>query len=504
MVLITAPVSRPCEPPAGLAKLSGILKDHGVEHLVIDANLECLLHLITSGEPLHAQDTWTRRSARHVEKNLRSLRDGTAFGNMGAYIKAVTELNRILEVRSKSHGVHVSLNNFTHMRRSPVKSADLLHAAEHPEDNVFYPYFLKRLQALLEEHAPGYLGFSLNYLSQVLTTFAMIGQAKILSPGTKILLGGGLVTSWMRGPMKTNTFAGLVDEIVDGPGEDRLLSLFRGETPSRISLPEYGGFQTRDYLSPGSIIPLSTSTGCYWGRCSFCPEKSENTRYCPVPGGAVVSLVRHVLKKHSPALVHFCDNALSPSIIASLAREELPSPWYGFAKIIPELADPDLCSSLKRSGCVMLQLGLESGDQGVLDKLGKGIRLETAAHVLKSLTRAGIATYVYILFGTPEDCVGAQKTLDFVSRHQEAIDFLNVSIFNLPRYSHDAANLTTFDFSEGDLSLYQGFVHPAGWDRNRVRQFLDKEFKRQRSIARIVRQDPPFFTSNHAPLFAKR
>ncbi len=49
----------------------------------------------------------------------------------------------------------------------------------------------------------------------------------------------------------------------------------------------------------------------------------------------------------------------------------------------------------------MLKLGIESGDQEVLDRLNKGIDLPTASAVLKSLKKAGIATYVYLLFGTP-------------------------------------------------------------------------------------------------------
>lgn len=150
----------------------------------------------------------------------------------------------------------------------------------------------------------------------------------------------------------------------------------------------------------------------------------------------------------------------------------------------------------------MLQLGLESGDQVVLDELGKGIRLSEAAHALAALHDAGIATYVYILFGTPaENEQSARKTLAFVAAHAGTIDFLNISIFNLPRGSIASKGLETYDFFDGDLSLYQGFVHPQGWDRSRVRQFLDKEFKRHPAVARIVRNDPPYFTSNHAPFF---
>jgi hypothetical protein len=121
---------------------------------------------------------------------------------------------------------------------------------------------------------------------------------------------------------------------------------------------------------------------------------------------------------------------------------------------------------------------------------------------LRTIRKAGIATYVYLLFGTPsESLTEARKTLDFVAKHHEQIDFLNVAIFNLPVYGPDTEKLKTRIFYEGDLSLYVDFDHPKGWNRKVVRQFLDKEFKRHAAIAPILRRDPPVFTSNHAPFF---
>ena len=150
----------------------------------------------------------------------------------------------------------------------------------------------------------------------------------------------------------------------------------------------------------------------------------------------------------------------------------------------------------------MLKLGLESGDQEVLDAMQKGIRLEEASSALTTLKKAGIATYVYLLFGTPpESPPKARATLDFTARHRDKIDFLNVAIFNLPMGGSDSLKFETRPFYEGDLSLYVDFEHPGGWSRKLVRQFLDKELKRHPAIAPILRRDPPVFTSNHSPFF---
>ena len=151
----------------------------------------------------------------------------------------------------------------------------------------------------------------------------------------------------------------------------------------------------------------------------------------------------------------------------------------------------------------MLKLGLESGDQGVLDRLGKGIDLGTASRALESLGKAGIAVYCYLLFGTPAETeTEARQTLEFVVRHREAIRFLNLALFNMPVAGDEAELYGTAPFYEGDLSLYTAFRHPRGWDRKRVRSFLANEFTRHPAVAAILRNDPPVFTSNHAPFFA--
>ena len=204
----------------------------------------------------------------------------------------------------------------------------------------------------------------------------------------------------------------------------------------------------------------------------------------------------------NPVLLHLLDNAVSPALMRSLSENPTGIPWYGFARIESQLTDSAFCAALRQSGCVMLKLGIESGDQGVLDRMDKGIDLAMVSLALKSLKRAGIATYVYLLFGTPyETLAEARKTLQFTANHSDEIDFLNLAIFNMPVCGEWSGEFETSSFYEGDLSLYRDFSHPAGWNRKQVRDFLDNEFKKNRAVASILKKAPPVFTSNHAPFF---
>lgn len=500
MILVNPPVVKPCEVPAGIGKLAGALERHHIPCSVLDANLESLLGLLERAPAWH--DTWTKVAVRRLPSNLRLLTSPEGYENFDRYKRAVMGVNRVLENAAWSKGVRLSLTNYTDQRLSPLKSADLIRAWESPEQNPFYSYFSERLLTLLENNETDIVGLSLNYLSQALCTFAMAGFLKKQSARLKVILGGGLVTSWMNRPDWKNPFEGLVDLMVSGPGEDALLSVAGMKGVRNHDVPDYGGFPCEAYVAPGFILPYSASSGCYWGKCSFCPENAEGNPFKPVQVQEVMQDLRILVARKKPVLLHFLDNAMSPALLRTLSEQPPGPPWYGFARITKELKDPDFCESLGLSGCRMLKLGLESGDQAVLDGLCKGIDLEIASQALEALNEAGIATYVYLLFGTPaENAEAAHRTLDFTVHHAESIDFLNIAIFNMPAYGADAEKFETQDFYEGDLSLYKSFTHPVGWDRSAVRRFLDREFKRHPAIASILRRDPPFFTSNHAPFF---
>jgi len=551
MILVFPPVAKPSEPPAGIAKLVGALNHHGIPSRVLDANIEGLLFLMDNSRRLSDAPSgrWTTRALRSLSTNLAALRDRNTYRNIDRYARAVMDLNRVLEISTEGKNVTIGLANYGDERLSPLRSSDLIRAAENPEVNPFYPYFEGRLLKLLEEEQPSAVGFSLNYLSQALCTFAMAGFLRRHCPGLTLVLGGGLVTSWVKNqdwqePYRTDPFVGLIDHLVAGPGEDRLLSIMKSLHARRPaqprsgrklmheissarceivserrtghntrpdatkgltsggSRPDYNSLPLHDYLAPGFVLPYSGASGCSWKRCSFCPERAEDNPYFPLPAARVAADLTSLAEESRPVLLHLLDNAVSTAVMKSLSLNPPGIPWYGFARIGPQLAEMDFCLDLKRSGCVMLKLGLESGDQGVLDSMEKGIDLVTASRVLKTLKKAGIASYVYLLFGTPPEAEAeAGETLDFTVRHSNEIGFLNLALFNMPLRGPYASRFETSRFYEGDLSLYADFSHPKGWNRRRVRRFLEREFKKHPAVAPILIKDPPLFTSNHAPFF---
>lgn len=498
MLIVHPPLTKPCEPPAALAYLAASLAAHGHSCTICDLNIEGLHYLFDTAES--AEDTWSKRAFKHLKRNITALQSSEIYNNVDRYRRAVADINRILEMAGKGFGLKLSLANYQDNSKSPLKSRDLRLASAEYEANIFFPYFSKRLEELLETDNSRHVGFSLNYLSQAMCTFAMIGYLRAYHPQVKIILGGGLVTTWLSHPQWNNPFIGLVDHLIAGQGEGPLLNLLGTQRKPEHVRPSYDSLKNNNYLSPGFILPYTTSFGCFWKKCSFCPETSEDNPYQHVAPNTTIADLKTLTAATSPTLIHLLDNAVSPATLKALTARPPTVPWYGFARIDSLLADREFCRRLKDSGCSMLKLGLESGDQAVLNSMHKGISLKLASRVLKNLHDVGIASYVYLLFGTPaESREEAERTLTFVENHHQAVSFLNLAIFNLPTCSQEVSSLEVADFYEGDLSLYRSFTHPKGWNRGEVRRFLDSTFKRSTQIAGILRHDPPFFTSNHAP-----
>ncbi|MBN1466826.1 radical SAM protein [candidate division KSB1 bacterium] len=499
VLLIYPPVAKPAEPPAGLAQLKKALQSFQISCTVIDANVHGQLYLLRTAQ--RAEQPRGRMALRNRDKNLRDIRSLRAYRSFDHYKRCVLELRALLAEAAQPNAA-ISFTDFKDKEMLPVRSCDLVRAAAEPERNPFYTYFLSELVPRIDALSPQVIGLSLIYLSQALTTFALIGLLRRKFPNTKLIVGGGLVTSWMSQPRWSNPFVDLIDAMIPGRGEVTLLDSFGISSDRAIHFaPDYDDVDWESYFSPLRVLPYSASHGCYWRKCTFCPECSEGNRYDPAPHEQVFADLS-ALSSHQPGLIHFLDNALSPALLRKMAARRLPAPWYGYARFTDILLDVRFCQSLRESGCVMLQLGLESGSAEVLEKMRKGIALDRVRIILENLKSAGISAYIYLLFGTPYETLShARQTLQFIAAHAETIDYLNPALFNMPVFSQTAEEQPTRSFYEGDLSLYHDFDHPLGWARSETRRFLQQEFQSHPEIRKILLRTPPSFTSNHAPFF---
>ncbi len=490
MVLVNPPSVRNCEPPPGLARLAGALMGAGEPVHLIDGAQE-------GWEMLLRRDPATREKGDRIVKTLTTARGYSSFDR---YKKNLSDMN-FLAGAALPDGIRLTPADYRDASLSPLRSDDIRHVLEHPEENPFFPWFEHRFDDLFAGGETR-LGISLGFQSQVLTAAALMGYVKRQYPGVSLALGGGMISSWARSPgLEKLPFP--ADALIAGRGEEAIVR-FCGREWAGEGQPFYGDLYRNRYIAPVPILPYSASDSCSWKRCTFCAERWEDYPYRERDRDRTLADLRELGEKHAIGMIHLTDSEISPALLAGLAVNPPGIPWYGFSRFLNEMTDPDYCRRLARSGCRMLCMGLESGDQGVLNALKKGIRLDHVSAILRNLKEAGIGTFLYLLFGTPaEDRDAALRSRDFVLANRDHIDFMNLAVFTMPRVSGETSLVETGEFYEGDLSQSVDFLHPSGWSRRRVREFLDRDFRGIPVLRTIDRRMPPVYTSSHAPFFLK-
>ncbi len=79
-----------------------------------------------------------------------------------------------------------------------------------------------------------------------------------------------------------------------------------------------------------------------------------------------------------------------------------------------DTADSDTIDLMKKAGCKLVSIGIESGSQYMLDKMGKKITLNNIKNTVSMFKKKGIKVYAYYVLGLPwESEETARQTIEF-------------------------------------------------------------------------------------------
>ncbi len=165
---------------------------------------------------------------------------------------------------------------------------------------------------------------------------------------------------------------------------------------------------------------IDESRGCP-NRCAFCihPVKSGGRWRVKSPK-RVISELNSIMKQIETHYFIYSGSNTSARVAFGIAEELLAREMdirygcFGHVKGIGN-ADFDL---LRRSGCLAIFYGLESGNRRILkEAFNKPLDLESAEHVLKQTAVAGIRTIASVIYPAPfEDRESRSETLSFLRR----------------------------------------------------------------------------------------
>jgi len=283
--------------------------------------------------------------------------------------------------------------------------------------------FEEILNLILEEKAD-FIAFSLVYNSQCFYAKPLIEE--LLKRKQKVLLGGP--ADYSRINKGTNCLKNEVEllEYLAKGSKQKISSELNCST-----VPDFSDFKDVDYLTKEIVLPLKSSTACYYQQCAFCTHHG-NRKYFKIDLGLLKKGILQTKKKH----FFFIDDMISKERLVKIATmlKLLKVKWWCQLRPTRELIA--LLPEMYASGLRSVSWGVESASQRVLDFIKKGTKVPDIAAVLKASHEAGIKNSVYIMFGFPTETKEEfMQTLQFLRDNRENIDLVTTSIFGLQKGS---------------------------------------------------------------------
>jgi hypothetical protein len=408
--------------------------------------------------------------------------------------------------------LHVADVAFSDLRPESRHQLEALAAREGPFDDYFVEVLLPEIEARGATH----VGLSLTFLNQAAATVRLAFLLRERLPHVQRWLGGPLVACWTDTGQSTSGGAfDLFDHVTPGHDAD-LSALAAGLGVRETALPsgpralDLGSMPWDAYLAPVPVVPLALGRGCYWAKCTFCPDYIY-ARHRAAPPDTLESLVDAVAERFpGGAMLHLTDAALPPRHLDHLSKviaaRRAPIRWHGFVRPERRFTDPAMVERLAAGGCSMLQVGVESASPRLLEMMDKGVDVACMQEMLRLTRAAGIRNQIYLLFGMPtETDVEREETLEMVERSADDISDVNVSILNLPRKSPMQTRPADFGITEitafgpdTDLSLYDDFRCGSNHPRMEARRWIAARFEKSPAVKAITGGLRAPFKANHA------
>ncbi|MBW2971357.1 B12-binding domain-containing radical SAM protein [Candidatus Woesearchaeota archaeon] len=286
--------------------------------------------------------------------------------------------------------------------------------------------------------------------------------------GAKIALAGPHATALPQEVLKENP---AVDYVLAGEYEFLLKRLVEKKPPrgilrlkqvvdiNRIPWPArhlfkmhlYNEVFCRNYPN----VHLMASRGCFY-RCSYCNLNTMNCGRIHRPRKAqdIVTEIKHCIDAYKPKELYFDDDIINGTPRALEAwldlkmKEGIDMPITGMGHVA---ISEKLLEKMAKAGCQGLKRGVESADNRVLRRLGKGITIEMAERTLQKCKELGIRTHLTYAIGLPGDTEQTiKKTIEFAQKHGDQYQISLAAPFpGTPLYEE---------------AKRQGWLHIESWD----------------------------------------
>ncbi len=218
------------------------------------------------------------------------------------------------------------------------------------------------------------------------------------------------------------------DEIQVNPRIKYISNLDEFPFPARELLPMDKYHQANlphSHVSKSKMnTPVVTSRGCSMS-CIFCSStRFWGNQYRARSAQNVLDELEHLARDYGIKEIHFQDDNLTLNrerarqIFQGMIDRRLDLLWNAPNGIALWTLNDELLELMKRSGCYEFIMGIESGDQEVLNKIiKKPLNLKKVEFLVKTMKRLRIRTGAFFILGLPgETKAQMRNTINFAKK----------------------------------------------------------------------------------------
>jgi radical SAM superfamily enzyme YgiQ (UPF0313 family) len=182
-------------------------------------------------------------------------------------------------------------------------------------------------------------------------------------------------------------------------------------------------------VAPGGIL---SSRGCP-AACTFCSNNVTGRRFRYRSADALADEIRGLVRDRGMRAFSFFDDSFA------VGHRRVRELCAALRKVIAEVGsihwtctahpahlDPETLREMKSAGCGGVDIGMESGDAGMLVRIGKGVTRERVLEVLRWCRDLGVGSMLNLMFGWPDETdAELEATIDFMAAAAPLADGFN-------------------------------------------------------------------------------
>lgn len=196
--------------------------------------------------------------------------------------------------------------------------------------------------------------------------------------------------------------------------------------------PDFTDYLKEDYLSKELILPIKTSSTCFYKQCTFCTHFA-NVPYYEYNTNEIIETIT----KHHAKYIYFIDDMISNKRLEELAKALKPLHVRWLCQLRPTKDLIPILPQLNQSGLHAVLWGVESANQRILDLIRKGTNINDIKNVLIASHNAKIKNMLFIMLGFPSETKEeVMNTFKFMMDNTELINLICTSTFGLQSRSY--------------------------------------------------------------------